>query len=90
MRTDGRYQATLPDELDLRPGMKIRVLRLYDDAWGTGEVVSGGEAHETGKQGAFPIVRIGRHAPSNHQADAQVCVSEGSSIGSSNMSSGSH
>jgi hypothetical protein len=54
----GRYRATLPDELDLRPGMKIRVLRLYDDAWGTGEVISGGEASETGKQGAFPIVRM--------------------------------
>lgn len=70
MATDDRYQATLPDELDLRPGMKIRVLRLYDDAWGTGEVVSGGEAHETGKQGAFPIVRIGGYAFRGPRADA--------------------
>lgn len=52
-----RYSASLPDELDLRPGMKIRVLRLYDDAWGTGQVLSGGDADEIGKQGAFPIVR---------------------------------
>jgi hypothetical protein len=42
--------------------MKIRVLRLYDDAWGTGEVV-GGEDGEAGRQGAFPIVSglIGRY-----------------------------
>ena len=53
---DTRYVATLPDELDLRPGMKIKVLRLYDDAWGTGQVASGGEPGEQGKQGAFPIV----------------------------------
>jgi len=65
------YQASLPDELDLRPGMKLRVLRLYDDAWGTAEIVSGGEGGEVGKQGAFPI----------------VCVSEGSSLGSSAASS---
>lgn len=51
-----RYQASLPDELDLRPGMKLRVLRLYDDAWGTAQVISGGEGSEVGKQGAFPIV----------------------------------
>lgn len=36
--------------------MKLRVLRLYDDAWGTAQVLSGGEAGEVGKQGAFPIV----------------------------------
>ncbi|ORY26810.1 hypothetical protein BCR39DRAFT_448703, partial [Naematelia encephala] len=62
------YQASLPDELDLRPGMKLKVLRLYDDAWGTAQVVSAlssGEGSEVGKQGAFPI----------------VCVSEGSSFG---------
>ena len=56
--TNSRYTATLPDELDLRPGMKIRVLRLYDDAWGTGQVVSGGEEADVGKQGAFPIVSL--------------------------------
>lgn len=49
-----RYQAKLPDELDLSPGMKIRVLRLYDDSWGTGQVVN--DDGEVGKQGAFPIV----------------------------------
>lgn len=38
--------------------MKIRVLRLYDDAWGTGQVLSGGDADEIGKQGAFPIVSL--------------------------------
>jgi hypothetical protein len=48
------YQATLPDELDLRPGMKLKVLRLYDDAWGTGVIVGG---EDDGKQGAFPVVR---------------------------------
>ena len=51
-----RYQATLPDELDLRPGMKLKVLRLYDDAWGTAQVTAGTEGSEVGKQGAFPIV----------------------------------
>ncbi|KAK1923324.1 hypothetical protein DB88DRAFT_346524 [Papiliotrema laurentii] len=69
------YQATLPDELDLQPGMKLRVLRLYDDAWGTGEIVQGGESADHGKQGAFPI----------------VCVSEGTSFDmSSRGSSVSH
>jgi hypothetical protein len=53
-----RYQASLPDELDLRPGMKLKVLRLYDDAWGTAVITSGGEEGENGKQGAFPIVRL--------------------------------
>lgn len=47
------YQATLPDELDLRPGMKMRVLRLYDDAWGTGLIIGG---EDDGRQGAFPVV----------------------------------
>ncbi|KAK4689655.1 hypothetical protein P7C73_g457, partial [Tremellales sp. Uapishka_1] len=65
------YQAALPDELDLRPGMKLRVLRLYDDAWGTAVVLSGGEVADQGRQGAFPI----------------VCVSEGSSFGASTPSS---
>lgn len=51
-----RYQASLPDEIDLRPGMKLRVVRLYDDAWGTAEVINGPEHHGIGKQGAFPIV----------------------------------
>lgn len=54
----GRYSASLPDELDLRPGMKLRVLRLYDDAWGTGQILSGADADEIGKQGAFPIVSL--------------------------------
>ena len=43
--------------------MRLRVLRLYDDAWGTAQVVSntGEEGSEVGKQGAFPIVsRFGR------------------------------
>ncbi|WWC64969.1 uncharacterized protein I303_107583 [Kwoniella dejecticola CBS 10117] len=70
------YTATLPDELDLRPGMKLRVVRLFDDAWGTAEVISTNgngteEGSKVGKQGAFPI----------------VCVSEGSSLGSSNSHS---
>ena len=59
-----RYQAALPDELDLRPGMKLRVLRLYDDAWGTAQVLSGGETGEVGKQGAFPIVCRLQHSSS--------------------------
>lgn len=54
--TLGRYQAALPDELDLRPGMKLKVLRLYDDAWGTAVIASGGSFSENGRQGAFPIV----------------------------------
>jgi hypothetical protein len=54
-----RYQAALPDELDLRPGMKLRVLRLYDDAWGTAQVVAGGEPGDMARQGAFPIVNLG-------------------------------
>ncbi|WVQ95432.1 hypothetical protein IAU59_002529 [Kwoniella sp. CBS 9459] len=71
------YTATLPDELDLRPGMRLRVVRLYDDAWGTAEVISssgGSQGSPLGKNGAFPI----------------VCVSEGSSLGSSGGSSDSH
>lgn len=36
--------------------MKLKVLRLYDDAWGTAVITSGGEEGENGKQGAFPIV----------------------------------
>jgi hypothetical protein len=52
-----RYQASLPDELDLRPGMKLKVLRLYDDAWGTAQVVSGGMEGER-TEGSFPIVRL--------------------------------
>ncbi|OCF45612.1 hypothetical protein I317_00514 [Kwoniella heveanensis CBS 569] len=71
------YTATLPDELDLRPGMRLRVVRLYDDAWGTAEVISGASSSQgspLGKNGAFPI----------------VCVSEGSSLGSSGGSSDSH
>ena len=52
-----RYQASLPDELDLRPGMKLKVLRLYDDAWGTAQVVSGGMEGER-TEGSFPIVRF--------------------------------
>jgi hypothetical protein len=49
------YQATLPDELELKPGMRLRVLRLYDDAWGTGLIIGG---HEDGRQGAFPVVSL--------------------------------
>ena len=41
--------------------MKLRVLRLYDDAWGTAVIASGGNGSENGKQGAFPIVS---HRPS--------------------------
>ena len=36
--------------------MKLKVLRLYDDAWGTAVIASGGSDNENGKQGAFPIV----------------------------------
>ena len=56
---DVRYEASLPDELDLRPGMKVRVLRLYDDGWGSAEVTvasANGRGSEVGRQGAFPIV----------------------------------
>ena len=52
-----RYQAALPDELDLRPGMKLRVLRLYDDAWGTARIVSGAQDGDR-TEGSFPIVSL--------------------------------
>lgn len=52
-----RYQAALPDELDLRPGMKLKVLRLYDDAWGTARIVSGGQEGDR-VEGSFPIVSL--------------------------------
>jgi hypothetical protein len=58
-----RYQASLPDELDLRPGMKLKVLRLYDDAWGTAQVVSGGMEGER-TEGSFPIVSHSFSLPS--------------------------
>jgi hypothetical protein len=74
-----RYQASLPDELDLRPGMKLKVLRLYDDAWGTAQVVSGGMEGER-TEGSFPIVRLPFRIL-GYKADDQVCVSEGSSFG---------
>ncbi|KAK6906489.1 hypothetical protein I203_100474 [Kwoniella mangroviensis CBS 8507] len=69
------YAATLPDELELKPGMKLRVVRLFDDAWGTAEVIAGANdgGSPLGKQGAFPI----------------VCVSEGSSLGSNSSNSSS-
>jgi hypothetical protein len=75
-----RYQASLPDELDLRPGMKLKVLRLYDDAWGTAQVVSGGMEGER-TEGSFPIVRFLFQISMGYEADDQVCVSEGSSFG---------
>ncbi len=52
-----RYSAALPDELTLRPGMKLTVLRIYDDGWATGIVIEG-EDHERGKQGAYPTVCV--------------------------------
>ena len=52
-----RYQAALPDELDLRPGMKLSVLRLYDDAWGTARIVSGAQDGDR-TEGSFPIVNF--------------------------------
>jgi len=59
--------------------MKLRVLRLYDDAWGTAQVVSGGMEGER-TEGSFPIVRLSVYLIGN-RADIQVCVSEGSSFG---------
>ncbi|KAL7410674.1 hypothetical protein BDY24DRAFT_171696 [Mrakia frigida] len=75
------YSSTLPDELDLRPGMKLRIVRLYDDAWATGELVSG---PLSGRQGAFPLVCVTLNgappsqgdassiAPSRHSSDASL------------------
>jgi len=37
--------------------MKLKVLRLYDDAWGTAQIVSGGMEGER-TEGSFPIVRL--------------------------------
>lgn len=74
--------------------MKLRVLRLYDDAWGTGQVLSGAEADEIGKQGAFPIVsstEFPQLASSVSVIDTlQVCVSEGSTLASGASSTASH
>lgn len=42
------YQSSLPDELDLRPGQRVRIARLFDDAWGFGEFVDG---PQSGRQG---------------------------------------
>lgn len=64
----------MPDELDLRPGMKLRVLRLYDDAWGTGQILSGAEADEIGRQGAFPIVSFAFMSAVKTAADCCRCV----------------
>jgi hypothetical protein len=70
--------------------MKLKVLRLYDDAWGTAQVISGGEAGETGRQGAFPIVSPVQQVSTLADKRGQVCVSEGSSFGSSQSSQQSH
>jgi hypothetical protein len=43
------YSSTLADELSLRPGMRVRVLQMYDDGWATGEMVDG---MESGRQGS--------------------------------------
>lgn len=37
--------------------MKIQILRIYDDAWGTGQVVEGDD-ESRGRQGAFPLVCV--------------------------------
>lgn len=68
-----RYQASLPDELSLTPGQQLRIVRLYDDAWGTAEIVSGGDPADVGRRGACPL----------------VCLSTASSIGSGSGSGAS-
>jgi hypothetical protein len=37
--------------------MKLKVLRLYDDAWGTARIVSGAQDGDR-MEGSFPIVRL--------------------------------
>lgn len=50
-----RYNASLPDELTLRPGMQLEVLELFDDGWGRGKVLAG-DASQAGRVGQFPTV----------------------------------
>jgi hypothetical protein len=36
--------------------MKLKMLRLFDDAWGVGIIVGGASGGEMGKQGVVPLV----------------------------------
>ncbi|GHJ85545.1 hypothetical protein NliqN6_1947 [Naganishia liquefaciens] len=53
------YTAAMADEITLYPGMRLKVLRIYDDAWATGQVVdSAADSSLKGKEGAFPLVCV--------------------------------
>ncbi|KAJ3098695.1 hypothetical protein HDU96_010981 [Phlyctochytrium bullatum] len=52
MRVIHPYAATLPDELELRLGEVVILLRSFDDGWGLGL------DPRTGAQGAFPLVCV--------------------------------
>ncbi|KAJ9125454.1 hypothetical protein QFC22_000415 [Naganishia vaughanmartiniae] len=53
------YTATLADELTLIPGMRLVVLRIYDDAWVTGQILDCvDDPTQNGKEGAFPLVCV--------------------------------
>ena len=50
------YAAQMPDELTLAPGMRLKVVDLFDDGWGTAvEVASNGSQ---GRRGQFPTVCV--------------------------------
>lgn len=57
------YSAALPDELSLRPGQKLTVLRIYDDGWGTGQLIESDNSR--GRQGAFPLVCVTENNSTN-------------------------
>ncbi|KAJ9109134.1 hypothetical protein QFC21_000462 [Naganishia friedmannii] len=53
------YTAALADELTLVPGMRLVVLRIYDDAWVTGQILDcAADPTQNGKEGAFPVVCV--------------------------------
>jgi hypothetical protein len=49
MRVIHAYSPTFPDELELKPGAILHLLKTFDDGWGLGMT-------ENGIQGAFPLV----------------------------------
>jgi hypothetical protein len=49
MRVIHAYAPVYPDELELKPGAMIQLIKTFDDGWGLGMT-------ENGHQGAFPMV----------------------------------
>ncbi|KAI8854954.1 hypothetical protein BC829DRAFT_106079 [Chytridium lagenaria] len=58
MKVIHSYTAALVDELELKAGQDIIVLKCFDDGWGLGMLP------ETGAQGAFPLVCVLAAVPS--------------------------